>query len=158
MRSDRTTILAVAAAAIIGIAVGALWQHAATRGQARELVTARHELVFLRLEATLAAATVEAQRGNYEIARQLASGFYGDLQRETGAAQAGPQAAFGEILQQRDATITALSRADTQSGSMLAQQFTRYRLAVGKPVGGASAGGTAPPAAPPAVADTLPAP
>jgi hypothetical protein len=155
MRSDRTTILATAAAAIIGIAIGALWQHAATRGQARELDTARHELVFLRLEATLAAATVEAQRGNYEIARQLASGFYGDLQREIGAAEGGQQAMFGEILQQRDATITALSRADAQSGSMLAQQFTRYRLAVGEPVGGANNGGTAP-LAPPAVADTLP--
>jgi hypothetical protein len=158
MRSDRTTILAVAAAAIIGLAVGVLWQHAATRGQAQELDASRHELVFLRLEATLAAATVEAQRGNYEIARQLASGFYGDLQREVAAAEAGRRAAFGEILQQRDATITALSRSDTQSGSMLAQQFTRYRLAVGKPVGGANAGGTAPLAAPPAAADTLPAP
>jgi hypothetical protein len=136
MTHQHRLIAAAIAALIIGFAIGALWQYTSARSYARQLDTTRHDLTFQSLEATLGAATIEAQRGSYEIARQLASDFFSGLQQELGAA-ATPQRQqeFQEILRQRDSMITALSRSDPQSGSMLAQLFMRYRIAMGEPVG-----------------------
>ncbi|CAN5631157.1 hypothetical protein BH23GEM9_BH23GEM9_05550 [soil metagenome] len=135
LTQQQKLILSVAAAAVIAFAVGALWQYNSARGYARDLDATRHDLAFQSLEATLGAATIEAQRGSYELARQLASSFFGGLQSELENARPDMQAAFTEILQRRDAMITSLSRSDPQAGSMLAQLFMRYRIAMGEPVG-----------------------
>lgn len=135
MTAGQQTILAAAVAALIGFAIGATWQHASARGYADRLSTTEHDLTFQQIEATLGAATIEAQRGSYEIARQLASDFFTRLQIEIDRAPADRQQPFREILQQRDAMITSLSRSDPQAGSMLAQLFVRYRIAMGEPVG-----------------------
>ncbi|HSJ08017.1 MAG TPA: hypothetical protein VK936_15035 [Longimicrobiales bacterium] len=135
MSDQQRTILIAAAAAILAFAIGALWQYAAVRSHADRLAATTDSLTFQRLEATLGAATIEAQRGSYEISRQLASDFFSGLQTEIGAAAPDRGQAFADILQQRDAMITALSRYDAQSGALLAQLFTRYRIAMGEPVG-----------------------
>jgi hypothetical protein len=140
MTEQQRTIAVAVATLIIGFAIGALWQYTSARGYAGDLRTTQHDLSFQRLEATLGAATIEAQRGSYEIARQLASDFFTGLQAELARADAHRQQEFREILQQRDSMITALSRSDPQAGSMLAQLFTRYRIAMGEPVGPASRG------------------
>lgn len=136
-------------AAVVAFSIGALWQYSSARGYAGRLETTERDLVFQRLEATLGAATIEAQRGSFEIARQLASEFFTGLQNEHDRAETGPRQAFLEILAGRDAMITALSRNDPQTGAMLAQLFTRYRIALGEPVGPESTA-TSPPAVPPA--------
>lgn len=135
MTAQQRTILIAAAAALIGFAIGVLWQWTSARDYAGRLAAAEREYTFQRLEATLGAATIEAQRGGYEIARQLASDFFSGLQQNIGRAESAQQSVFQEILAQRDAMITALSRSDPQSGSMLAQLFVRFRVARGEPVG-----------------------
>jgi hypothetical protein len=154
MTPQQRSILIAAAAAILGFALGAGWQYAASRGPVRDLDQTRTELAFQQLEATLGAATIEAQRGSYELARQLASSFFTGLQTHLGSAPQDQQAAFTDLLQQRDPMITALSRGDPQTGSMLAQMFMRYRIAMGEPVGPASDAQS--PSAP--AADTMPTP
>jgi hypothetical protein len=135
MTNQQKTIAAIAAAAILGFAVGMLVQYAAGRGDAQQLRSTQTALTFKRIEATLGAATVEAQRGSYEIARQLASEVFSSLQAAIGQAEGERRQALEQILQRRDDMITALSRGDPQSGSMLAQLFTRYRIAMGEHVG-----------------------
>jgi hypothetical protein len=135
MTAQQRTILVAAFMALVGFAVGALWQYTSVRDLSATLATTSGELAFQRLEATLGAATIEAQRGSYEIARQLTSSFFSGLQEQIASARGERQQAFHEILQRRDAMITALSRSDPQAGAMLAQLFLRYRIAMGEPVG-----------------------
>jgi hypothetical protein len=154
---QRSTLVAIMAG-IIGLLLGAGFQYVNTRDDMRALEETRAALSFQQIEATLGAATIEAQRGSYEIARQLASQFFGDLQTHVTSAPPDRQAPFQELLTQRDAMITALSRGDPQSGPLLAQMFVRYRIAMGEPVGPE---GTqhSPPLSPPAQplpADTVP--
>lgn len=156
MSDQQKTILVAAVAAIVGFGIGAIWQYTSARNYAQRLNSVEAEYTFQRLEATLGAATIEAQRGSFEIARQLASDFFTDLQAAANRAPEGQQQVVRDMLQNRDAMITALSRSDQQSGSMLAQLFTRFRIARGEPVG--PDGRTAPaPGLPPAPADS-PAP
>lgn len=137
--TERTKWIMIAAlAAIVGFGVGAAWQGLSVRDHAARLAQTDDELRFQRLQATLGAATIEAQRGSYEIARQLASDFFTGLQQEAVAGSDEQNDALQEILQQRDAMITALSRSDPQSGAMLAQLFVRLRIAMGETVGPSS--------------------
>jgi hypothetical protein len=152
MSNQQRTILVAAVAAIVGFGIGALWQYASARSYSQRLDTVETTYTFQRLEATLGAATIEAQRGSFEIARQLASDFFTDLQANAARAPVGQQQVFRDILQNRDAMITALSRSDQQSGSLLAQLFTRFRIARGEPVG--PDGRTAPAPGMPAPPDT----
>lgn len=135
MTGQQRVVLTAVVAALIGFMIGAVWQYTSARGYADRLDVAETGLAFQQIEATLGAATIEAQRGSYELARQLASDFFSSLQQHVDRAPADVQPAFTEMLQRRDAMITALSRSDPQSGSMLAQLFMRYRIAMGEPVG-----------------------
>jgi hypothetical protein len=143
-------ILTGLAALIIGFAIGAIWQYTSARSYSDRLDHTEHDLTFKRLEAMLGAATIESQRGSYEIARQLASDFFTGLQEELPRATAARQQEFREILRQRDSMITALSRSDPQTGAQLAQLFTRYRIAMGEPVGPDGSRSAPPPPAVPA--------
>jgi hypothetical protein len=151
MNERQKLVAAVVAAVIAGFALGMVVQYAAGRGTTQQLRATQTALTFKRIEANLGAATVEAQRGSYEIARQLASDVFTDLQAAIPHAQGERRQEFQQILQRRDDMITALSRAAPQAGAMLAQLFTRFRIAIGERVG--PDGGTAPapqPAPPPA--------
>lgn len=154
MGARQTAILIGVAAAVVGFGIGALWQYTNARAQTQQRAAVERDLAFQTLEATLGAATIEAQRGSYEISRQLASDFFSGLQRELGrapgegSAPGEARAALEEISEQRDSMITALSRSDPQAGAMLAQLFTRYRIARGKPVGPNSDAAPAPAPAP----------
>lgn len=151
MTLQQRTILVAVVSALLGFAIGAAWQYSSARGYANRLDISETDLAFQSTEATLGAATIEAQRGSYELARQLASDFFSQLQNHVDRAPADRQQTFREILSSRDAMITALSRSDPQSGSMLAQLFMRYRIAMGEPVGPSDS--TTPPAGAP---DTTP--
>jgi hypothetical protein len=155
MTDTQKVVLGTAIAAIVGFAIGALWQNASARAYSSdldmariELDSTRHELTFQRLEATLGAATIEAQRGNHESARRLASQFFTDLQASVGSAPQAAQPRLRSILDQRDVLITELSRANLESGGVLAEVFAQYREAMDRPVG----------PLPPASADTQAAP
>jgi hypothetical protein len=122
-----SAVIAVLAAFLIGFA----WQYTRARAAEQQLAQTTDELTFKRLEATLAAATIEADRDNYEIARQLSSEFFTNLQRDMRRAPQERQLELQRIAGQRDAIITAASRSDPQTGSLLAQLYSTYRVAFG---------------------------
>lgn len=142
MTDTQRVVLGTVIAAIVGFAIGAGWQYSTARGYRSEMETARteldttrYELTFERLEATLGAATIEALRGNHESARRLASDFFSMLQAEIGNAPASARSQLEQILAQRDAMITELSRANLESGGLLADLYSKFRTAMGEPVG-----------------------
>lgn len=111
-------------------------------------------LTFQELGNTLATAVMQATYGNYEPARRAASEFFTGLQREAANAPAGASRDIRAVLAERDATITALSRSETESRDVLANLFIRYRRATGI---SAPDLGTSPPAAGDTGAATPPA-
>lgn len=142
MTDTQRVVLGAAVAAIAGFALGAGWQYSSARAYRGELETTRveldstrHDLTFQRLEATLGAATIEAQRGNHESARRLASDFFTGLQAAVDSAADSARPTLSSILAQRDVIITELSRASLESGGVLAELFADYRTALGEPVG-----------------------
>lgn len=118
-------------ATVLAFAIGYFWQNTRARGIQDRLDTANVELTFERLENKLAAATIEADRGNYEIARQLSSEFFTGLQTDLDRAAEARQPELRRILTQRDVIITSASRSDPQTGSLLAQLYGTYRVAFG---------------------------
>ncbi len=76
----------------------------------------------------LAAATIEAQRGNYEPARRQASAFFTGLQQNVDRAPAEMMAELRSILARRDEVITDLSRSNAAVSDTLASMFIRYHL------------------------------
>ena len=135
MKLDARTWLLLIAAILIAFLIGYGWQRIRANGIQEQLATTERALEVQRIESTLGAAAIEAQRGSYEIARQHASNFFTDLQAEVDSMAADAQPEMRELLARRDALITGLSRSDPQSGPQLAQMFVRYRAALGEPVG-----------------------
>ena len=132
----RETFTVTAAAAVLLLAAGfGAWQAARVRGTRDELAAVRTQLALQRHESTLALAAIEATRGSYELGRQLASSFFTGLQATVSAAPAEAREPLSQILAQRDAMITALSRSDPQAAPQLTQLLIRYRMALGEPVG-----------------------
>jgi hypothetical protein len=146
-------VLIAVGAIIVAFAIGFGWQYSHARRFSIDLQNAQHELGLQKLVATLGAATIDAQRGAYEPARQLASDFFTQLEAQKQAAPIGAQAQLASIALQRDAIITALSRNDPQSGVLLTALFTRLRIALGQD----SAVSTIPAPAPAAPAQPMPA-
>jgi hypothetical protein len=148
----------IALAAIAGFLIGFGWQYASARSLGSRLTATTHELQRARLEAMLAVAVTEAQRGDYDRARQQASVFYTEAQRSVTAARAsagrevaltGPEETLRQILQRRDSTVTLLSRNDVGATTALASQLAAYRSALhGAPVPGSATPATSAPAPP----------
>lgn len=120
----------IAGAVALAFLIGFGWQFNRAERLSAELATVRHELTLRDLEATLAAATVEAQRGNHESARRLASQFFTGLQNGIAEAPPDVQPQLREVLARRDTTITALSRGAPGSAQMLTEELEAYRIAV----------------------------
>ncbi len=139
--------LLVAGGVIVAFLVGFGWQFGRAHSLAGQLDQTRRELTFQRMEAMLGAATIEAQRGDFEPARELTSSFFTQLQVAANQAPAAGQPQLQQILALRDQLITELSRSDPGSGAVLAQLFVKYRTAVGEnpaaPPGAQPAPGTA---------------
>jgi hypothetical protein len=106
----------------------------------------------------LAIAVTEAQRGDYERARQQVSAFYTDAQRSVTAARARarrdavldpPEESLRQVLQTRDSTVTLLSRSDPAATAVLNGQLAAYRGALhGAPADAPEAAGSTSPAPP----------
>ena len=91
-----------------------------------------HQLNLARIQNTLAAAVIDARRGDYEPARQAASGFFTFLRAETDrgndsalsqAQREGVQALFT----QRDEIITLLARSDPAAADRLSDLYVSFR-------------------------------
>jgi hypothetical protein len=116
---------------VVAFLIGFGWQYTRARALDGDLDRVTHEFTFKRLEADLGAATIEAYRGNYEIARQIASNFFTGLQDALPRAPEDKRTELNAILAQRDVIITAASRSDPQTPSLLGQLYSTYRVAFG---------------------------
>lgn len=151
MTSREKAVLALALVLVLSVLALLVVQRARTGDAQSQLEEARMQLALQQHESTLAVAAIEAVRGSFEISRQLASDFFSGLQQDVNRAPEAARAEFSNILTQRDAMITALSRSDPQAAPQLIQLLIRYRLAMGEPVGPQT------PAAQPAPVTTPPA-
>jgi hypothetical protein len=120
-------IAAIAATLAVVFLIGFVPQWLRVRTLDRQLVEVRQELALLDLGGRAGAALAESQRGNYERARQLMTGFFSLLQDQVDrAADTAAREEMLAILGQRDEIITLLSRAEPESVSRLNLIYTRY--------------------------------
>ena len=91
-----------------------------------------HQLILVRMQSNLASAAIDARRGDYEPARQVASQFFTTLRAEidkgetsnfTQAQRQGMQPLFAG----RDEIITLLARSDPASADRLSDLYVSYR-------------------------------
>lgn len=150
-------VLGVAGLLVLVFAAVALWQQTRTGAAERRLADRTSELALQRQESTLALAAIEASRGSYELARQLASDFFSGLQAQLANAPEEARPELERVLSQRDPMITALSRSDPQAASQLVQLLIRLRIAMGEQVGPRQPSVSAPAGAQPTPADSAPA-
>ncbi len=107
-----------------------MWLKARTASSS--LVETEHQLILVRMQSNLAAAVIDARRGDYEPARQAASQFFttlraeidkGDASNFTQAQRQGMQPLFAG----RDEVITLLARSDPASADRLSDLYVAYR-------------------------------
>ena len=93
---------------------------------------AAQALNLAMLQGTLASATVDAQRGDYEAARVGASGFFTALREEANrGADAGltpaQQNGLEALFTGRDEIISLLARSDPAASQRLSDLYVSYR-------------------------------
>jgi hypothetical protein len=129
-------IIISAAVILIAFLIGFIPMWLKARGCASELVIAQRELNRARLQNTLASATIDARRGDYEPARQAASSFFTSLNAE---ADKGTDSVLTDSQKQnirsmfsgRDEIITLLARSDPAAADRLADLYGSYRKFMG---------------------------
>lgn len=134
-RARRWILYASMLAGVFLVGLVPMWMTARTRPSERN--TAQAALRISTLQNTLASETIDARRGEYEPARQVASEFYKNLRTEI---DSGRDSVFNEAQQNtlrsifidtRDDAITPLARSDPASADRLADLYGEYRQAVG---------------------------
>ena len=129
----RIIVYAVAVLFVFLLGLVPMWLKA--RDSAAHLARAEQQLNLARLQNTLAGATIDARRGDYEPARQSASQFFTTLRAEidkgeTSIFNAAQKSAVPSLFAQRDEIITLLARSDPASADRLSDLFVAYRKAL----------------------------
>jgi len=98
---------------------------------------AQRAVRLAQLHNTLATAVIDAQRGQFEPARQLTSDFYTNLHRQidsdTGSLfNPAQRAELASLLTERDELITLLARSDPGSMERLYRVYATYSRITGK--------------------------
>ena len=111
-----------------------MWMTARAREEERD--RAQAALRISTLQNTLANATIDARRGEYELARQAASQFFTNLRTEIDRGRdsvfdQSQQNGLSSVLALRDDTITLLARSDPASADQLVGIYNTYRQAAG---------------------------
>jgi hypothetical protein len=105
------------------------------RQYAEERDGAQHEVRLQQMETQLAAAVINADRGEYEPARQTASDFFTSLRSQL---DRGPESDLSNLqrdklkglLAQRDDVITLLARSDPAAVTRLSEIYATYQKAM----------------------------
>lgn len=111
-----------------------MWLKASAAASERD--TARRELHLSRMQNMLASSAIDAQRGEYEPARQEASNFFTTLLEQLDKVEKDstltPQQRDGlkPLLTQRDDLITLLARSDPAAAPRLLEMHAAFRKAV----------------------------
>jgi len=95
------------------------------------LAEAERQTSLARIENSLASAAINAQRGDYETARQAASDFFTSLRTEfsRGVDSALSQAeitSLQPLLTRRDEIVTLLARGDATAAELLSDLYVSY--------------------------------
>jgi len=129
-------VILYAAVLLFVFLIGLVPMWITSRARARERDAALATLRISTLQNTLGNATIDARRGEYEVARQAASDFFTNLQAEI---DRGRDSVFTEtqrsnlraIFDSRDDAITLLARSDPASADRLLVLYVKYRQALG---------------------------
>jgi hypothetical protein len=108
-----------------------------SRTCSENLSRTERQLAAAEIENLLASAAIDAQRGDYEPARQAASAFFTALSREMdkgmeSAYSQGQRQALPPLFDSRDELITLLARNDPASAERLSNLFVLYRTSSGE--------------------------
>ncbi|NIP82738.1 MAG: hypothetical protein GWM90_27370 [Gemmatimonadetes bacterium] len=125
-------LLAVVVAFLAGF--GWQWYEASTVRD--ELAATRQELRVERLRVRLGQATLAAQAGDYESARQQMSEFFTTVQQQSATLPDSVAAVTDGLLAMRDEVITGLSRSNPEFAGVLYGMLERFRNAAGLPAAG----------------------
>lgn len=102
------------------------------RDYAEEREAAQHEVRLKQMETQLAAAVINADRGEYEPARQTASDFFTSLRSQIDRGSESDLSSFQRdklkvLLTQRDDVITLLARSDPAAVNRLSEMYVTYQ-------------------------------
>jgi len=102
------------------------------RDYAEEREAAQHEVRLKQMETQLAAAVINADRGEYEPARQTASDFFTSLRSQIDRGSQSDLSTFQRdklkvLLTQRDDVITLLARSDPAAVNRLSEMYVTYQ-------------------------------
>jgi hypothetical protein len=111
-----------------------MWLKANSAASQRD--AARRELQLSRMQNMLASSAIDAQRGEYEPARQEASDFYTTLREQLdkdgdeAALTAQQRDSLQPLLKERDELITLLARSDPAAAPRLLDAHATFRKAI----------------------------
>jgi hypothetical protein len=102
---------------------------------AEQREAAQHEVRLKQMETQLAAAVINADRGEYEPARQTASDFFTSLRSQIDRGSESDLSSVQRdklkvLLSQRDDVITLLARSDPAAVSRLSDIYVTYQKAM----------------------------
>jgi len=130
----RVVVYVAVAASMFLLGLIPMWLKASSAVSQRD--AARHELQLSQIQNTLAGATIDARRGEYEPARQMASDFFTTLRTQidnytaTSAFTPAQRDRVRPLLTQRDEIITLLARSDPAAADRLSDLYVSYRQAM----------------------------
>ena len=105
------------------------------RQYAEDREAAQHEVRLKQMETQLAAAVINADRGEYEPARQTASDFFTLLRNQIDRGSESDLSSLQrdrlkDLLSQRDDVITLLARSDPAAVNYLSDIYVSYHKAM----------------------------
>ena len=125
---NRIAVTAAIALAAFLLGFGTMW--VTSSGDERESDSLARALRPSVLQNSLATAALNAQRGEFEQARQQASSFFTDLRAELdgedSAFAADREEPVESILARRDETITLLARGDPAGARQLSEMYFNF--------------------------------
>ena len=126
-------IAIVAAIVLAAFLIGFVPMGLKAWSQANERNAAQKELRLCRLELTLASATINARRGEYEPARQATSDFFTtlhgqvDLGNNPSDLTTQQKDGLKPLMTDRDNLITLLARSDPAAADRLSDLYLSYQ-------------------------------
>lgn len=130
----RIAVYAAAALVVFLAGLVPMWLKASDAVSQRD--AARRELQLSRMQNVLASSAVDAERGEYEPARQEASDFFTALREHLDRSDNGETLSAAQreglkpLLNERDDLITLLARNDPAAGPRLLEIHAAFRRAI----------------------------
>jgi hypothetical protein len=134
--SVATRFVIILIVAVIAFLAGFIPSSSKSHSLSKRVSDMRRELALSQIENKLAAATLDANLGQHERARQSASQFFTQLRDEidqdkNSALSQSQRDQANQLLNQRDDLITLLARGDPSSSKRLADLYGAFRKLVG---------------------------